>query len=106
MNFQDVFEEVSHHHELPRFMRVLLCGSAATLVAVNKAQIRRQTKLTPLDNSMWFNNVLSRSLTPLGLAIPFISSDFVSATSILDRTAFIFTLFVLTLLNPLNVTVF
>jgi hypothetical protein len=22
MNFQDVFEEASHHHELPRFMRV------------------------------------------------------------------------------------
>ncbi|KIJ90600.1 carbohydrate esterase family 16 protein [Laccaria amethystina LaAM-08-1] len=39
---------------------------------------------------MWFNNVLSRSLTPLGLAIPFISSNFASATSIIDRTAFIF----------------
>lgn len=38
---------------------------------------------------MWSN--LRRFLTPLGLAIPLISSDCASTTSILNRTAFIFT---------------
>jgi len=102
-HFQDIFKEASHRHELPRFMRVLLCRSEAAFVAecsltiaynntsqdpfpfqvsathsnssnfsfrrsqtfgisrmrrlilirvgVDEPQIRRQTKLTPLDSA-------------------------------------------------------